>query len=399
MENLEFLNSDIPSNILCRLPSKTLLQFKSVSKGWYKLISDRSFIQSQLQKQKPTVSGFIFQGKYQWCNEDIRTVSYIPVVESQGEGEGDSDKKVQQKGFDFLPEDVVMLASCNGIVCCRSCFPDQAQDPAVYVCNPSKKEWIKLQSTAALDNLSTIGLAFDPTRDPIDISTKFKLVRVRQLETEEEDFCYTFEVYSFETGAWTKSNEICHCNNNLVMNNSVYVGGILHWRTDGDEVLTYDVEKELSWLISVPIPAMEFETIPQACIGDSEGRMHYAMVSEKGLHIWFLEDFFESKWTLKHSKSLREIEEEHPRFYNLHQRVTEAVTYHMEPWMVPLAIKDGLLLLRVSTKLYLYEIETCSVKQACSLSKLGPHIMFCPVVLPYSMSLVPLNPHRKLPLY
>ncbi|KAK9997445.1 hypothetical protein SO802_022131 [Lithocarpus litseifolius] len=82
----------------------------------------------------------------------------------------------------------------DGIECYRSCFPDQAQDPAVYVCNPSKKEWIKLQSTAALDNLSTIGLAFDPTRDPIDDSTEFIPVRVRQLEAEE-DLCYTFEVY------------------------------------------------------------------------------------------------------------------------------------------------------------------------------------------------------------
>ena len=28
-----------------------------------------------------------------------------------------------------------------------------------------------------------------------------------------------------------------------------------------------------------------------------------------GLHIWFLEDYFEFKWTLRHSKSLQEIEE------------------------------------------------------------------------------------------
>ena len=86
MENLGFLNTDVPFNVLFCFPTKILLGLKCVSKGWHQLIFDRSFIQAQLQKQKPIVSGFIFQGKYQWCNEDIKTVSYIPAVESEDEG-------------------------------------------------------------------------------------------------------------------------------------------------------------------------------------------------------------------------------------------------------------------------------------------------------------------------
>ena len=87
MEN-RFFNTDVPFNVLSRLPTKILLGLKCVSKGWHQLISDRSFIQAQLQKQKPIVLGFILQGKYQLCNEDIKTVSYIPVVESEDEVEG-----------------------------------------------------------------------------------------------------------------------------------------------------------------------------------------------------------------------------------------------------------------------------------------------------------------------
>ena len=107
---------------------------------------------------------------------------------------------MQQKVIDFLPEDVVMLASCNELVCCFSCFPAQAQDPAIYVCNPTNKEWIKFKSPSALENLTTIGLVFDPTRDPVYSSTKFKLFRVRRLEIETD---------LSESGAWTQSNEIC----------------------------------------------------------------------------------------------------------------------------------------------------------------------------------------------
>ena len=40
-------------------------------------------------------------------------------------------------------------------------------------------------------------------------------------EEEEEGLYYTFEVYSSESGAWTQSNEICRCNNDLVKKKSV----------------------------------------------------------------------------------------------------------------------------------------------------------------------------------
>ncbi|KAL0012916.1 hypothetical protein SO802_008024 [Lithocarpus litseifolius] len=148
-------------------PTKIPLGLKCVSKGWRQLIFDCSFIQAHLQKQKPIVSGFIFQGKYQWCNEDIKTVSYIPDVESEDEGKG-------------------------GEQCSKS------SRPCYYVCNPINKEWIRFKSPSALDNLTTIGLVFDPTRDPVYNSTKFKLIRVRQLkietETEEGGLYYTFEM-------------------------------------------------------------------------------------------------------------------------------------------------------------------------------------------------------------
>ncbi|PON53191.1 F-box domain containing protein [Parasponia andersonii] len=243
MGKFQYLNDDIFFDVLSQLPTKYLFQLKRVSKGWHRLISDRCFIQSQLQKTKRSISGFIIQEKFQWYNEDIKTVSYIPV-----EKEG---FKVHQTVFDFLPEDVVVLASCNGLVCCRSCFP--TQDPAIYICNPSNKEMIKV-GLASLDKDSSVALAFDPSLNPVDISTNFKLVRVQQFEIEEEDI------------------------------------GILNWLTDGDKILTFDLEKELSWLISVHVPAEEFKSIPQACIGESDGLLHYVMISEEGLHLWCLED-------------------------------------------------------------------------------------------------------------
>ncbi|XP_061364251.1 uncharacterized protein LOC133307711 [Gastrolobium bilobum] len=297
------------------------------------------------------LTGFIYQEKFEFGNEDIEIVSYIPV-ETIG-------AKVYHMVFNFLPKDVVILASCNRLVYCGSCFP--LQEPTLYNCNPSIKEWIK-----------------DENRD--------------------ERLYLAFELYSSETGAWRKSNEICQCNNNLIKNKGIYIEGVLHWLTDGDQVLTFGVEKELSWLISIPIPTLEFRTIPEACIGESEGKLHYVLVSEEGLHVWYLEDYYEFKWTLKHYKSLEEIEGEYPRFFlNLKNRVLQRVSVDTNPWMNPLGFKDGVLLMKMRAHMYMYDINNNKMAQACSIEDLNSKCTWCPTILPHSLSLVPLNHGDKVP--
>lgn len=385
MGKFRYLNDDVFFNVLSQLSTKILVGLKCVSKGWHSLISDRRFIQSQLRQTRLTVSGFIFQEKFQWYDEDIKTVSYVNINPVEKES-----FQVKQTVFDFLPEDVVVLASCNGLVCCRSCFPrTQSQDPpAIYVCNPVNKEFFTL-TCAGLDRDSSVALAFDPSQEPVDTCTNFKLVRAQQFETEEEEMYFAFEIYSSRVGAWRKSNEICKCSKSLFKNKGIYIGGMLHWLTDGDSILTFDLDKELSLLISVPVPAAEFKSIPQACIGESQGLLHYVMISEEGLHLWCLEDHFECKWTLKYSNPLETMEKEHPQFLcNLKERVTNA---HDTPWVNPLAYKDNPLLMRVAAKIYLYDFESSEMQMVCDASKLGSSSIFFPTVLAYSMSLVPLN--------
>lgn len=381
------LNTDTIFDIMTRIHAKPLLALKCISREWHRIISSRSFVKSQLENTDLVLTGFIVQEKFMWCKEDIKPVNYIPV-ESKG-------AKVHNEVFNFLPEDVVVLASCKGVVCCRSCLP--SPEPAMYVCNPSNREWIKLEyPEPSCDRKESIALAFDfeLSKCSIDITSKFKLVRVKQVENDEMELYLTFELYSSETGLWRKSNEICQCDSNLIKNKGICIGGVLHWLTDSDQVLTFDTEKELSWLISIPVPSFEFRTVPEACIGESEGKLHYVQVSEEGLHVWYLEveDYYEFKWTLKHFKTLEEIEGEYPHFFlNLKNRVSERVSLDTTPWMNPLGFKDGVLLMKVSINLYIYDIKNSKMVQACSVLDLNPKSMSHPTVLPHSLSLVPLN--------
>ncbi|KAE8705798.1 hypothetical protein F3Y22_tig00110418pilonHSYRG00310 [Hibiscus syriacus] len=186
MGNLGELNNYIPFDVLSRLPTKYMPRLKCVCKEWNRLISDPIFMKVQSQKKEPAVlSGFFFQQRYRWSYEEISTVAYIPVKKQDAE-----EAELFQTVLDFLPEHVVVLSSCN---------------------------------------------------DTLGTSTKFKLIKVKQIETEADVSCFLFDIYALETRAWKKSVEICKCNSNLYKNSGWYVEGVFHWLTDGDEVLTFHV--------------------------------------------------------------------------------------------------------------------------------------------------------------
>ncbi|KAF4367850.1 hypothetical protein G4B88_003329 [Cannabis sativa] len=187
MRKIRCSNNDEFFEVIYLLPTETLFQLKCVSKTWNNLISDRSFIRSQLQRTKLSISEFNFQDQFLWLNKYIKTVTYISIDE-----EGFQFK---QTIFDFHPKDVVVLSSCQGLISCRSCFP--TQDLKIYICNPLNKEMTKL-SWDSLGNDSIISLAFDPSQNPIHISTEFKLVTVEAFEIREEEeknVCDSFDIF------------------------------------------------------------------------------------------------------------------------------------------------------------------------------------------------------------
>ncbi|KAI3454305.1 hypothetical protein Pfo_010968 [Paulownia fortunei] len=306
----------------------------------------------------------------------MESIIYIPVdVENV---------KVWRNVLNFLPESVVSLSLNNGLLCCRSCFP--TSQPRIYVCNPLNKQWTSLQWPKISQNSST-ALAFDPFRNTIDVSTDFKLLAVSHIETGEDKYCFFFDIYLSETGLWRRSKE-CHlCNRNLTKNKGVPVEGILYWLTDGYQILMFDPQNELFWLIMAPLPATGFSSIPEMCIGDSHSKLYYVIISEDGLQLWVLEDHFASLWQLQISISLDELENENSNvLYKISEKIAKTC---LLGWT--LAFKDGMLLLRVSANIYSYQFDTRKMRKLCGVSTLGPKSMFSPIVVPYTMSLVPLG--------
>lgn len=394
-----FIGDDIPMNILSRLSTKTLHFFKLVSKDWFNLISDRSFVKLQLKRSEP-VSGFFFQEVFEWSDDaDVEDINYIPIA-----GE---EVNVCQTVLDFLPDNVVILSLNNGLICCRTTFPNS--HPMIYVCNPLNKQWTSLM-WPGLPKICSIALAFDPFRDSMDftlIALRIEVVETHRgevadeegYETDEEDeYCFSFHIYSSKNRSWRASKESCKCSHTITKNKGVLVDGNMYWLIDhAYGVLMFDHQNELSCLVSAPIPPREFTYTPEMCIGESQGKLNYVMISEYGLQLWVLEDHFASKWDLKFCVSLDELERENLTvLFNLEEKIQTQSSRMVNGWkdpseVDPLAFKDGVMLVRVATSFYLYEFGKGKMKKLCDVSTLGPKAMFSPIVVPYTMSLAPVE--------
>ncbi|MCL7044066.1 hypothetical protein MKW94_026589 [Papaver nudicaule] len=378
-------NGDLCFEVLSRLQTKSLLELKLVSKQWGQLFSDLSFMQLHSQRATPIISGFFFQGRFQCCDDDIEDISYVPVDRGQ-------IIVIRKNVLDFLPEKVVVMASSNGLICCRSCNTNKSFS-AIYVCNPSSRQWVKLDWSREDRG---IGLALVPSGS----SPEFRLVNLHRMPIEYQnndtlDYIYSFDIYSTRTGKWKTSEDMCLCKYNPAKNLGIYVSGILYWLTDGDGILAFDVENEKSHLIKLPVHRNPFKEAPEGCIGEFDGQLYYITIKDTGMQVWILENYYESEWVLESCISLDVMEQKNPDIlYNAAKKM--ANPYDQNPWMDPLAFQDGLLLMKVCVTIVSYCLKTGRIKELCTFHSLGPNTLINPIVMPYSMSLVPLH-HHSMP--
>ncbi|CAL0309229.1 unnamed protein product [Lupinus luteus] len=114
---------EVVIQIMARLTVKSLFRSKSVCKLWYRLSSDKYFIQlyNEVSKKNPMIMVEVSD------SSDTKS-RFIRVDNLRG---------VFEFSLDFLNDRVKVRASCNGMLCCSS-IPDKG---VFYVCNPLTREF------------------------------------------------------------------------------------------------------------------------------------------------------------------------------------------------------------------------------------------------------------------
>ncbi|CAH9067331.1 unnamed protein product [Cuscuta europaea] len=179
-----FLPIEIISNILKRLPVKSLIRFQSVCNLWKNLIKSPSFIASHLDHSSRENLYLISRGKH--------TVSGTSILYFL-----DRDmqlRRVQNNPFIDSLKHARIVGSCNGLVCVQTGLPGTFM--SLYLWNPAIREVIQVPKSIPNMDLSyscSAGFAFSPT---------VKDYRIVKPYVTRSDMEYGFEAYSVTTNSW-----------------------------------------------------------------------------------------------------------------------------------------------------------------------------------------------------
>ncbi|XP_059630156.1 F-box/kelch-repeat protein At3g06240-like [Cornus florida] len=243
---LPYLPRHLLVEILSKLPVKSLLRFKGVSKSWRSLISDSHFIkthlnqslrESNIQTQRiliaPSHSPFgLYTASFGSANNDILVEKIDFVVQNNPHPRCE------------------IIGSCNGLICMEVDFE------FIYVFNPSTRESKQIPDC---DFPCDIGFGYDHCSDD------YKLVKITS-----NSMC----VYSLRIGSWRKVQDFPKYSVN-VFGNGMQLNGAIHWlclKNDSDytfEITAFSLVDEKLCKIPMPTSVTDFNVASQ--LGVFEG--------------------------------------------------------------------------------------------------------------------------------
>ncbi|GFY84402.1 hypothetical protein Acr_03g0011760 [Actinidia rufa] len=227
-------NNDLVTEILRRLPVKSLVQFKSVSKHWLSLITTPYFARC-LIPDPSSVSGLFLYSSMRCLNPEL---IFIPLQ---------NDKyRADNANSTTLPGtlSISFLSSCYGFFCCSSYC--HTTDRQFHVFNPTTMQFDSLPKLQ--DGLKGLSLAFDLSRSP-----HYKVVCVRLRYTHPRP----------------APGDPFTADLNTQFLGGVYWNNAINWFNSSGDSLYFNVEDErLGVMPMPPIPPGEWSGRPfsRTCI-------------------------------------------------------------------------------------------------------------------------------------
>lgn len=232
-------NDDLLTEIFLRLPVKSLLRFKCVSKHWRSLITHPYF---HRRRRKKPVSGIVFK----------KANSTLPVPEFDFISLDGGDAPFTTLEFGEGKDGMAVQSACNGLLCCSSLKVEDDRRK-YYVCNPSTRSFTTLPDSPynsflvkqGMGRVHAVTLAFDPAK-----SRHYKVVLV-VLSDNPSPAPFQLEVYSSETGEWKRLQRPLFKDLNYKL--AVYWNGSVNWFGNNvDDGLYFNVEKESFATMAMP---------------------------------------------------------------------------------------------------------------------------------------------------
>jgi F-box interacting protein len=308
----DFLPGEIVTQILLRLPIKSIITSICVCKTWKSIIQNPTFISTHLHHSTTTNHLLLFS--ISSCSEQIYALH-----------NDDDNDFTEHTRFDFLVDSFTInpifrvVATCNGLVCFSNDRPGYGHPNQFYLWNPCVRKYVKLPYPNVTFEIRdeifhSIGFGFDPK------TNDYKVVRMVSLWDDPD--CKDrpkVEVYTLSTGEWRTVTPVlsplCILHD---CPTPAFVNGALHWigfRRNGDQfryfVLVFDLGDEV--FREIPLTELQlgsgvrFRYNPEedwiqlsAVYGNSIALFHatYFHATYDFLDIWVMKEYgVASSWT------------------------------------------------------------------------------------------------------
>ncbi|XP_019227113.1 PREDICTED: putative F-box/LRR-repeat/kelch-repeat protein At1g11620 [Nicotiana attenuata] len=285
---------EIIIDILSRLPVKTLLQFRCVCKPWRKLISkpnfiDTHFLHSSSLQPSTGSSPILLHTRHPESSDHLLSLVNLSHESSSVVEELDNP-------FPFFLQNMVVVGSCNGIVClCQTPLGD-----VIILWNPAMRQSRNVPLSKSKPIIGThscvsIGLAYDSQKNDF-------LVLSIQSFGPETMIADEVEMFSTKSFSWKRvPNEMgfrtlgLSCN--LVIKGVPYWTALLADAHGSREILVrFDVSKKVFDRLPIPGARLGIQGY-LVNLEDSLGILMWDKTDKCNVDIWVMDD--EDGWSKK----------------------------------------------------------------------------------------------------
>ncbi|XP_059461149.1 F-box protein CPR1-like [Corylus avellana] len=289
-----YLPEELMLKILCRVPPKSLIRFRCVSKSWLEMIGNPDFFSHNplnysilISQETPNHLLLLVKGteKFITKREVLSFLSYKTL-----------------DSVDQIPHTLKLVASCKGLLCLH-----KFRTSDVYLWNPATPS-VGLKAlppvTFRVRDVfgSCLGFGFDSR------SNDFKVVRILIIEFQTkgiENFFHMnkyVEVYSLSGGSWRLLDlEVPMFFGFLICSGTLALDGAFIWWMPGHDIVVFDFSDEVFRTMPLPRLSSYWESINISLLNGHVTLLAFAgsgMHAKCSLEIWVLLEFgVKESWT------------------------------------------------------------------------------------------------------
>ncbi|KAJ8562279.1 hypothetical protein K7X08_011570 [Anisodus acutangulus] len=312
--NVVFSNEGLLTEILLRVPEKSLIRCKCVSKKWRSLISSPHFRRLKTPRFSPASGIFLYH-----CS--FLTNPFHKFVPFSLE----NPIQAPLQKFPFLPHDspkISIWQSCNGLLLCCIFHNPFTFNENYYIFNPTTQQFITLPKPSG--DVIGMSLAFDPWKSP-----HYKVICLRISDLEDEN--NQIEIYSSETKKWRVSGPPFPIRHDIS-----FRYGLVYWNGAIYVSCTerFNVEQEKFPMLDF-INGQEVQDHEEdhriVYFGESYGRLHLIQVNRQKLALY---NIYQMKhdgtgWFLKYEVNVEDVVLAFPRIIRRYLQTTDFHYYAM----------------------------------------------------------------------